>query len=110
MHLTSGGQKAILIHGDRMSTKQYDYEDKVLGASFKMEVVDIVESDEKWNTYKLEDGTVLRVKQVVVQAARSVDKPIPGSNGEPLYHVKTQTLVTSVVPDKLLFPDGKGEE
>ena len=75
-----------------------------------MEVVDIVESDEKWNTYKLEDGTVLRVKQVVVQAARSVDKPIPGSNGEPLYHVKTQTLVTSVVPDKLLFPDGRGEE
>ena len=93
-----------------MSTERYDYEDKMLGASFKMEVVDIVESDEKWNTYKLEDGTVLKVKQVVVQAARSIDKPIPGSNGEPLYHVKTQTLVTAVVPDKLLFPNSKGEE
>ena len=74
-----------------MSTKQYDYEDKALGASFKMEVVDIVESDEKWNTYTLEDGTVLKVKQVVVQAGRSIDKPIPGSTGEPLDHVKTQT-------------------
>ena len=93
-----------------MSTKRYDYEDKMLGASFKMEVVDIVESDEKWNTYTLEDGTVLKVKQVVVQAAKSIDKPIPGSNGEPLYHVKTQTLVTTVVPDKLLFPNGKDEE
>ena len=93
-----------------MSTKRYDYEDKMLGASFKMEVVDIVESDEKWNTYTLEDGTVLKVKQVVVQAAKSIDKPIPGSNGEPLYHVKTQTLVTAVVPDKLLFPNGKDEE
>jgi len=82
----------------------------MLGASFKMEVVDIVESDEKWNTYTLEDGTVLKVKQVVVQAAKSIDKPIPGSNGEPLYHVKTQTLVTAVVPDKLLFPNGKDEE
>jgi len=93
-----------------MSTKQYDYEDKALGASFKMEVVDIVESDEKWNTYALDDGTVLRVKQVVVQAARSIDKPIPGSNGEPLYHVKTQTLVTSVVPKKLLFRNGEQEK
>lgn len=93
-----------------MSTKQYDYEDKALGVSFKMEVVDIVESDEKWNTYTLEDGTVLKVKQVVVQAGRSIDKPIPGSNGEPLYHVKTQTLVTAVVPDHLIFPNGEGEE
>jgi len=93
-----------------MSTKQYDYEDKPLGASFKMEVVDIVESDEKWNTYTLDDGTVLRVKQVVVQAARSIDKPIPGSNGEPLYHVKTQTLVTSIVPKKLLFRNGEQEK
>ena len=93
-----------------MSTKRYDYEDKMLGASFKMEVVDIVESDEKWNTYTLEDGTVLKVKQVVVQAAKSIDRPIPGSNGEPLYHVKTQTLVTAVVPDKLLFPNVKDEE
>jgi len=93
-----------------MSAKQYDYEDKALGASFKMEVVDIVESDEKWNTYTLEDGTVLKVKQVVVQAGRSIDKPIPGSNGEPLYHVKTQTLVTAVVPNELFFPNGEDEE
>ena len=93
-----------------MPTKQYDYEDKALGASFKMQVVDIVESDEKWNTYTLEDGTVLKVKQVVIQAGRSIDKPIPGSNGEPLYHVKTQTLVTVVVPDKLFFPNGEDEK
>ena len=93
-----------------MSSKQYDYEDKVLGVRFKMEVVDIIESDEKWNTYKLEDGTVLKVKLVVVQAARSIDKPIPGSNGEPVYHVKTQTLVTSIVPEELLFRKGEHEE
>ena len=59
---------------------------------------------------KLEDGTVLKVKQVVIQAARSIDKPIPGSNGELLYHVKTQTLVTSVVPKELLFRDGEQEK
>lgn len=93
-----------------MATKQYDYEDKALGASFKMQVVDIVESDEKWNTYTLEDGTVLKVKQVVVQAGKSIDKPIPGSNGEPLYHVKTQTLVTTIVPKELFFPSGEDEE
>lgn len=93
-----------------MSTKQYDYEDKALGASFKMQVVDIVESDEKWNMYTLEDGTVLKVKQVVVQAGKSIDKPIPGSNGEPLYHVKTQTLVTTIVPKELFFPSGEDEE
>ena len=93
-----------------MSTKEYDYEDKALGASFKMQVVDIVESDEKWNTYTLEDGTVLKVKQVVVQAGKSIDKPIPGSNGEPLYHVKTQTLVTTIVPKELFFPSGEDKE
>jgi hypothetical protein len=93
-----------------MSAKQYDYEDKILGTKFKMQVVDIAESDEKWNTYTLQDGTVLKVKQVVVQVGRSIDKPIPGSNGEPLYHVKTQTLVTTVVPDKLFFPNDKDEK
>lgn len=70
----------------------YEYQD------FKMREVKIESEETHWNEYKLEDGTILRVKLVVMQAGKSIDKPLPDSGGEPVYHIKTQTVVNAEVP------------
>jgi len=75
----------------------YEYQD------YKMCNVNIEEEKTYWNEYELEDGTVLRVKLVVAQAGKSIDKPLPNSGGEPVYHIKTQTIVNADVPEDQRF-------
>jgi len=87
-----------------MPTRQYDYKDSD-GAQYRMRVVGITESKEHWNEYTLEDGTILKVKLVVIQAGKSIDRPIPKSGGEPLYHVKTHSVVNAIVPEDQLIKD-----
>jgi hypothetical protein len=55
--------------------------------------VDIVEAREAWSEYRLADGTVLRIKPVMIAILR-----VDGSytaDGEPVYNMKS-TLVTDV--------------
>ena len=70
---------------------------------FEMKRVEVEDENEFWNEYKLEDGTVLRVKLVVAQVKKSVDKPIPNSSGEPLYSIKADTVVDADVDSDELF-------
>lgn len=70
----------------------YEYED------FKMKHVGVEKEETHWNEYELKDGTTLRVKLVVMQVGKSIDKPLPDSGGEPVYHIKTQTIVNADVP------------
>ncbi len=61
--------------------------------------VEVVETTERWNDYKLADGTVLRLKVVLFEVGR-----ILGSfsdDGEPLYLVKSANVVNTKAPAEL---------
>ena len=55
--------------------------------------VEVIESREAWSEYRLEDGTVLRVKPVMIAITRV--EGAEATNGEPVYNMKS-TLVTDV--------------
>jgi hypothetical protein len=55
--------------------------------------VEVVEAKEAWSEYRLADGTILRVKPVLIAVTR-VDGA-EAANGEPVYNMKS-TLVTDV--------------
>lgn len=73
----------------------------------EMERVEVEEEKEYWNEYKLADGTKLRVKLVLAQVAKSVNKAIPKSGGEPLYSIKADTIVDANVPESQLIEEDK---
>jgi hypothetical protein len=62
--------------------------------------VPVVESTERWSEYKLEDGTVIRLKQVVLEISK-----VPGrydAEGNPFYVTKAQPVAAvAYVPEKL---------
>lgn len=86
-----------------MAKKEYKYTPAPGADEFSMVPVEIDRSEEQWTKVYLADGTVLKVRIIVVKAGRSIDKPAPGSNGEPLYHVQSGTVVVADVPDNLRF-------
>lgn len=52
--------------------------------------VPVVESTERWSEYKLEDGTIIRLKQVVLEISK-----VPGqydAEGNPFYVTKAQPV------------------
>lgn len=55
--------------------------------------VDVVEAKEAWSEYRLADGTLLRVKPVMIAVTRVADAQDAG--GEPVYNMRS-TLVTDV--------------
>jgi hypothetical protein len=55
--------------------------------------VEVLEAKEAWSEYRLADGTVLRVKPIMIAVSR-VDGA-HGDNHEPVYNMKS-TLVTDV--------------
>lgn len=62
---------------------------------------------EDWNIYKLEDGTTLRVKLVAGKISRGIDPETDDifyleDRGEPIYHIRYQTIVIAEVPPNLL--------
>jgi hypothetical protein len=57
------------------------------------ELIDIKELDEKWSEYVLKDGTILRVKPVIMEIRRLKKQFAP--NGDPVYAVKN-TLLTEI--------------
>lgn len=61
--------------------------------------VPVDESSEKWSEYKLEDGTTIRLKQVLTEVIRT---GYYGPDNNPLYAVKAQPVLAIVeVPDSL---------
>lgn len=54
---------------------------------------DIKKSEENWSSYTLDDGSILKVRPVVVDVVRALNKF--SDDGTPVYFLKT-ALVTSV--------------
>ena len=65
--------------------------------------VEVLEAKEAWSEYRLADGTVLRVKPIMIAVSRVDDAE--AANGEPVYNMKS-TLVTDVRGAKA--PNGLG--
>ena len=57
------------------------------------------ESAEKWNVYALHDGTTLKVKAVLADVVRIDGMYAP--NGDPMYTVNAQVIVTTNAPDSM---------
>ena len=55
--------------------------------------VDVLESKEVWSEYRLADGTVLRIKPVMIMVARMDGEHT--LEGDPVYNMES-TLVTDV--------------
>ena len=55
--------------------------------------VEVLEAKEAWSEYRLADGTVLRVKPIMIAVSRVDDAET--AEGEPVYNMKS-TLVTDV--------------
>jgi hypothetical protein len=61
--------------------------------------IDFEEVSENWNTYKLKDGTTLKVKLVLIGVKR-LKKYNP--DGMPIYVINSQNVVRAVnVPEEL---------
>lgn len=63
------------------------------------ESVDVTSSSEPWSEYKLSDGTILRIKTVVVEVRRSKNQY--NADGDPVYTVKSANLLDTRVPTSL---------
>jgi hypothetical protein len=62
--------------------------------------VAVTESTERWTDVKLEDGTEIRVKPVIVGAARVENQYDP--EGNPLYQLRiNQVMTVTNTPDHL---------
>lgn len=61
--------------------------------------VPILQSNEVWSEYKLEDGTMLRVKLVVGSIIRLIGQCDP--EGNPVYLSKGTVVSIPIVPDSL---------
>jgi len=63
------------------------------------EDVDFTEEREHWNTYKLKDGTTLKVK-LVLQGVKRLQKWVP--DGSPLYIINSDNIVRTIgIPKEL---------
>jgi hypothetical protein len=71
--------------------------------------IDFESEKEPWTVYKLEDGTVLKVKPVLGNIARLVDQHKP--DGEPIYVLGLAVVpLLEVPPDLFRRPETKTKE
>ena len=61
--------------------------------------VDFVAEKEDWTIYKLSDGTVLKIKVVLVNIVRTSEHD--PMTGNPIYAISTQLIVNSSSPQHL---------
>lgn len=61
--------------------------------------IDFEEQEERWNTYKLSDGTTLKVK-LVLSGVKRLNKY--RDDGEPIYLINSNNAVRTInIPEKL---------
>lgn len=63
------------------------------------ELVPVNQSQEYWNEYMLQDGSVLRLKTVTTEIWRVLDEY--DQDGNPIYFVKSGNILTVIAPDNL---------
>jgi predicted RNA-binding protein with PUA domain len=85
-----------------MAKVQVEFKDKQVTG----EIIDFDVEKENWNVYKLEDGSKLKMRSVVAQIIRIENEYNP--QGDPIYLVNSQNIVSADVPDHLKKkPPGK---
>ena len=55
------------------------------------QIIDIKDEEEKWSTYKLENGSTLKVKQVITKVIMLDEKD---SSGKPIYQIEASPIIT----------------
>ena len=65
-------------------------------------LMDFATLREDYNSYKLSDGSTIRMKTVVTNIIRTEEFT---PNGEPVYIVNSQNVVVADVPDELKKPE-----
>ena len=65
-------------------------------------LVDFETMREEYNSYKLADGSIIRMKTVVTNIIRTAEFT---PTGEPVYIVNSQNVLVADVPDELKRPD-----
>jgi hypothetical protein len=78
-----------------------------IDVKFKGETVPAYELDfetekEPWSVYRLEDGTVLRMKNVVAKVSKIIDRY--KADGTPIYTISATGVMMMEVPDHLKQP------
>ena len=53
---------------------------------------------EEWNEYKLDDGSILRLKSVLTRVARTEEFD---QQGDPVYYFTTSSIGSAIVPSLL---------
>jgi hypothetical protein len=61
--------------------------------------VDVLEANELWSTYKLSDGTVLKIKTILIEVSRAKNEY--NNDGDPVYSIKSANIADAAVPNKL---------
>jgi len=62
--------------------------------------LDVVSSKVNWSEYELDDGTIVRIKGVLIDVKKAVDQYAP--DGKPIYITQMTMVPDFVVPDKLM--------
>jgi hypothetical protein len=65
----------------------------------EFEIVDIVSSTESWSMYRLADGTILKVRDIMIKAIRL---PSFDPQGNPVYNINSNTINGVVSPKSVL--------
>ena len=55
--------------------------------------IEVLDAKERWSEYRLADGTMMRIKSVVIAVFRETGNHT--ENGEPVYNMKS-TLITDI--------------
>ena len=76
-----------------------DYSETLENAQKDFEIVDTVSASESWSTYRLTDGTLLKARDVLVEAVRL---PSRDQQGNPVYNLNTLTIYGVVPPKSVL--------
>lgn len=61
--------------------------------------VAVEEATERWTDLKLADGTVIRIKTIVLGVIRVEGQYDP--DGNPMYQIKANQIMTATAPDHL---------
>ena len=68
------------------------------GTSVEGQSVDFTPVSEVWNSYKLPDGTIIKLKTIVVEIYRL--ESIEPATGQHNYFVKHNTVVSALEPER----------
>ena len=64
--------------------------------------IEMLEAKERWSEYRLADGTILRLKPVMIAIFRADGQYTP--DGEPVYNMKSTLIADVRAPSALMRP------